>query len=182
MGEQPGGSHHGLQAMHASKNTIRSPKTNAQTTISSKQQGPLMGQPQRPHSQNKDSMAKNLRAGPTALKSKANATDANMQKELQLRDDQMRNAKGGNAQIQTRNNYKPNRTQQSYQPGMHQNAGHSSNDIYVKSHSTTPLALQGGGPAPLKNAANMDAQMQARMNEYLNSGVNMDQPAANNNK
>lgn len=34
----------------------------------------------------------------------------------------------------------------------------------------------------MKNAANMDAQMQARMNEYLNSGVNMDQPAANNNK
>ena len=60
---------------------------------------------------------------------------------------------------------------------MHQNAGHSSNDIYVKSHSTTPLALQGGGPAPMKNTANMDAQMQARMNEYLNSGVNMDQAA-----
>ena len=69
-----------------------------------------MGQPQRPHSQNKDSMAKNLRVGQTSLKSKANATEANLQKELQMRDDQMRNVKGGNAQSQTRNNYKPHRT------------------------------------------------------------------------
>jgi len=29
MGDQPGGSQHGLQGMHASKHTIRSPKTNA---------------------------------------------------------------------------------------------------------------------------------------------------------
>jgi len=69
-----------------------------------------MGQPQRPHSQNKDSMTKNPRVGQTALKSKVNAADANLQRELQLRDDQMRNAKGGNAQIQTRNAYKPHRT------------------------------------------------------------------------
>ena len=73
-----------------------------------------MGQPQRPHSQNKDSMAKNLRVGQTALKSKVNTTDADLQKELQMQNDQLRNAKGNNAQIQTRNHYKPNRTQQSY--------------------------------------------------------------------
>jgi len=32
-------------------------------------------------------MAKNLRVGQAALKSKVNATDGQMQKELQLRDD-----------------------------------------------------------------------------------------------
>lgn len=43
-------------------------------------------------------------------------------------------------------------------------------DNYLKTHTTTPVAAQGGP----KNMTVVDAQMQARMNEYLNSGVNMD--------
>ena len=42
-------------------------------------------------------MAKNLRVGQTALKSKVNTTEANLQKELQMQSDQLRNAKGNNA-------------------------------------------------------------------------------------
>lgn len=45
-------------------------------------------------------------------------------------------------------------------------------DNYIKTHSTTPVAAQGAGA---KNMTLADAQMHARMNEYLNSGVNMDQ-------
>ena len=42
-------------------------------------------------------------------------------------------------------------------------------DNYLKPHSNTP-----SGANAQKNPSIVDAQMQARMNEYLNSGVNMD--------
>ena len=49
-------------AVTSTKNTIKSPKTNMQGMQINKHAAQLAYQPQRPHSQNKDTMPKNARA------------------------------------------------------------------------------------------------------------------------